>query len=268
MRIKKFNEINIKIPKEIIELSKVFKENSKKLYIVGGWPRDILMGLNPIDIDLATNSLPDETISFLSNKYKIELVGKEFGVIIVFLGKMKIEIASFRTDLEDLSGGRHPEIKLGVSIDDDVLRRDLTISALFYDIEKDEIVDLVGGIKDIENKVIRMVGDPKLRLEEDQLRSMRVFRFSTRYGFSIDKRTKEALIKNIDLSKISKERVWEEVKKAFKQSKNFNDYIRLLLEYNIFEEVLPKLKINPLVSNSKSLVIYLANLLKENSSKN
>ena len=268
MRIKKFNEFNIKVPKEIIELSKVFKENGKSLYIVGGWPRDILMGLKPIDIDLATDSLPDETISFLSGKYKIDLVGKAFGVIIVQLGQMKIEIASFRTDLEDLSGGRHPEVKLGVSIEDDVLRRDLTISALFYDIEKGEIVDLVGGIKDIENKVIRMVGDPKLRLEEDQLRAMRVFRFATRYGFTIDKRTKDALIKNIDLSKIAKERVWDEIKKAFKQAKNFSDYIRLLLEYKIFEEILPKLKINSLVSDSKSLVIYLTNLLRENFSKN
>jgi len=127
---------------------------------------------------------------------------------------------------------------------------------------------LVGGIKDIENKVIRMVGDPKLRLEEDQLRAMRVFRFATRYGFTIDKRTKDALLKNIDLSKIAKERVWDEIKKAFNQAKNFSDYIRLLLEYKIFEEILPKLKINSLVSDSQSLVIYLTNLLRENFSKN
>jgi len=194
----------MKIPNEIIELSKIFKENKKKLFIVGGYCRDILMNKSPLDIDLATDSLPDDTIKFLSPFYNIDLVGKAFGVIIVHLGKLKIEIASFRKDLEDDTGGRHHKVELGVSIEDDVLRRDITISSIFYDIENKKMVDIAGGKNDIKNKVIRMVGDPNIRLKEDPLRALRVLRFACRYSFSIDLDTKKALTK-ISLSNISQE---------------------------------------------------------------
>lgn len=264
MRIKHFNEFDMEIPSEIKELSDIFKKNGKKLYIVGGYCRDILMGKDPLDIDLATDSLPDESIRFLSTKYHIDNVGKAFGVIIVHLGKMKIEIASFRKDLEDSSGGRHPEIKLGVSIEDDVLRRDLTISSLFYDIEEGKIVDLVGGRNDIKNKIIRMVGDPKIRLQEDQLRSLRAIRFATRYGFSIDIKTKDAL-KNSDLSKISKERIWDEIDKGWNQSQNFTDYLNYITEFNMWGEVFPGANINTDFVKSSNFVVVIASLFKKES---
>ena len=121
------------VPKEIKELSDIFKENGKKLYIVGGWVRDHVMGRKPEDIDLTTDSLPDETLEFLGDKYSVDLVGKAFGVIILKVGGEDVEIASFRSDIGE---GRKPEVKLGVTIEDDVNRRDLTISSLFYDIEE------------------------------------------------------------------------------------------------------------------------------------
>lgn len=258
MKIKKYSEFRLKVPKEIRDLSDIFQKNGKRLYIVGGYCRDILMGLNPIDIDLSTDSLPDETISFLNGKYKVDLVGKAFGVIIVSLGSMKIEIASFRSDV---SIGRHPDVKLGVSIEDDVKRRDITISSLFFDIQKNRIVDLVGGIKDIEQRIIRMVGNPKERLEEDQLRSLRCIRFACRYDFSFDRTTKEDLKRYSNLSSISQERIWEEFKKAFEQSKDFNRYLGYITEFNIWDQVFGS-NINTNLVKSKDFVVIVANLFK------
>ena len=265
MNIKKYNEF-IDLPKEIEQLADIFTKNGKKLYVVGGWIRDKLMGLDPLDIDLSTDSLPDETISFLRGKYRIDFVGKAFGVIIVHLGDMKIEIASFR---KDISIGRHPEIKLGVSIEDDVKRRDLTISAIFYDIKEGKIVDLVGGVNDIKNRIIRMVGNPTDRLNEDQLRSLRVIRFACRYDFTIDENTFISLKQNTDLSKISKERVWEEIYKSYKQcGDRFVNYLNYFTKLDIWNQVFPNMEINTSIIECSSLDIYLANLFKLNNVNN
>lgn len=262
MKIKNYTEFNMKIPNEIIELSKIFKKNKKKLFIVGGYCRDILMNKSPLDIDLATDSLPDDTIKFLSPFYNIDLVGKAFGVIIVHLGKLKIEIASFRKDLEDDTGGRHHKVELGVSIEDDVLRRDITISSIFYDIENKKMVDITGGKNDIKNKVIRMVGDPNIRLKEDPLRALRVLRFACRYSFSINLDTKKALTK-ISLSTISQERIWEEFEKAFEQAIDFNTYLKYLDEYNMWDEMFPGSDINKNFIKSKNFIIVVTSLFKK-----
>lgn len=270
MKISRFNQyilesvINKKlpVPKDILELSKIFKQNGKKLYIVGGWVRDHLMGRSPEDIDLATDSLPDETLEFLSDKYSVDLVGKAFGVIILKVGGEDVEIASFRKD----GSGRHPEVELGVTIEDDVKRRDLTISALFYDIDEEKIVDLVGGVDDINNKVIRMVGDPLDRINEDQLRVLRVARFASRYNFDIDDKTSIAIQKNSDLSKISKERIVEEFLKAFKKNPSFKLFLDIITKFNIWNQIFDNLKINTNVIETNDIVLYLANLLRLNDS--
>lgn len=259
MKIKKFNDFKIKVPIEVKELSDIFIKNGKRLYIVGGYVRDTLMGLDPLDIDLTTDSLPDETITFLKGKYHIDLVGKAFGVIIVHLGNMKIEIASFRTD-ETM--GRHPIVKLGASIEEDCARRDLTISALFYDIEEGKIVDLVGGIDDIKNKVIRMVGNPKDRIEEDQLRVLRVARFSARYDFTIDSNTSNVIKSSVNLSEISRERIFEEINKAYKQSIDFSKYLELFTKLGLWEEIFPGFKLNKKIEHTKFLETYIANIFK------
>jgi tRNA nucleotidyltransferase/poly(A) polymerase len=261
----KENIINKKlpVPNEIKELSNIFKENGKKLYIVGGWVRDYLMGKTPEDIDLTTDSLPDETLEFLGGKYSVDLVGKAFGVIILRIGDQDIEIASFRED----SSGRKPDVKLGVTIEEDVKRRDLTISALFYDIDKEEIVDLVGGIDDINNRVIRMVGDPLDRINEDQLRVLRLIRFASRYNFDIDPKTAESVSKNVDLSGISKERIVEEFLKSYKKGSGFKRFLDTITKFDIWDQIFGDLKINREVEETDDLVLYLSNLLKFNDPK-
>ena len=271
MKISRFNQyisesvIDKKLPvsKEIRELSELFKQNGKRLYIVGGWVRDHLMGKSPHDIDLATDSLPDDTLEFLGDKYSVDLVGKAFGVIILKVGGEDVEIASFRTD----GDGRKPEVTLGVTIEEDVSRRDLTISALFYDIENDNIVDLVGGINDINNKVIRMVGDPLDRINEDQLRVLRVARFASRYDFEIDDKTAKAIQKNSDLSKISKERIVEEFLKVFEKNPSLKPFLDIITKFGIWNQIFGDFKINTNVVETSSVSLYLSNLLKDNDSK-
>tara|TARA_B000000475_G_scaffold270250_1_gene265530 strand:+ start:260 stop:1393 length:1134 start_codon:yes stop_codon:yes gene_type:complete len=271
MKISRFNQyisesvIDKKLPvsKEIRELSELFKQNGKRLYIVGGWVRDHLMGKSPHDIDLATDSLPDDTLEFLGDKYSVDLVGKAFGVIILKVGGEDVEIASFRTD----GDGRKPEVTLGVTIEEDVSRRDLTISALFYDIENDKIVDLVGGINDINNKVIRMVGDPLDRINEDQLRVLRVARFASRYGFEIDDKTAKAIQKNSDLSEISKERIVEEFLKVFEKNPSLKPFLDIITKFGIWNQIFGDFKINTNVVETSSVSLYLSNLLKDNDSK-
>jgi poly(A) polymerase/tRNA nucleotidyltransferase (CCA-adding enzyme) len=271
MKISRFNQyisesvIDKKLPvsKEIRELSELFKQNGKRLYIVGGWVRDHLMGKSPHDIDLATDSLPDDTLEFLGDKYSVDLVGKAFGVIILKVGGEDVEIASFRVD----GTGRKPEVTLGVTIEEDVSRRDLTISALFYDIENDNIVDLVGGINDINNKVIRMVGDPLDRINEDQLRVLRVARFASRYDFEIDDKTAKAIQKNSDLSKISKERIVEEFLKVFEKNPSLKPFLDIITKFGIWNQIFGDFKVNTNVVETSSVSLYLSNLLKDNDSK-
>lgn len=268
------------IPQSVKELHEMFKQKGKQLLIVGGAIRDFLNNQKPKDFDLTTDAFPDEILSIIGDRWKTTVQGASFGVVVVYTEDEPkgMEIATMRSD--DYTGKlgitRNPDVVLGATIDKDAERRDITFNALYYDLDKQEIIDLIGGVEDMKQGITRMVGDPNLRIMEDGLRILRTIRFSCRYGFPIHEDTKLAIIKNKHiLSNITKERIWGtsgdntgEVFKAFNQAKNFSDYIRLLLEYKIFEEILPKLKINSLVSDSQSLVIYLTNLLRENFSKN
>ena len=259
------------IPQSVKDLQLLFKSKGKKLYVVGGAVRDFLTGDKPKDFDLATDALPDEVLEILGSKYKTNLQGKAFGVVVVFTDDQPegMEIATFR---EDVSKGRNPEVKLGVGIEDDVKRRDLTYNALFYDLDTKEIVDLVGGKVDLETNVTRMVGDPTERFDEDSLRILRAFRFASRYGHPLHKDTESAIekrkqLENIDpetgdMKRISQERVWEEIKKAWKQAKDYRNYLNFFTKFNMWSEVFPNSEINTDLVDSKDFVVVIANLFK------
>lgn len=265
------------IPQSVKELHKLFELNGKKLYVVGGAVRDFLSGDKPKDFDLATDALPDEVLSILGRKYRTNLQGKAFGVVVVYTEDEPagMEIATFR---EDVSKGRNPEVKLGVTIEDDVKRRDLTYNALFYDLGKREIVDLVGGISDWENKITRMVGDPLERIDEDSLRILRAFRFASRYGTPLSDDLVMAIksrkqLQNIDpetgqMKRISAERIWEEMKKAYKQAKSYKHYLEFFNEFDMWDEVFPGSKINTEIVDCEEFTSYITNLFKyEDTSK-
>ena len=236
--------------------------------------RDFLTGDKPKDFDLATDALPDEVLDIVDGKFRTNLQGKTFGVVVVFTDEVPegMEIATFR---EDLSKGRNPEVKLGVTIEDDVKRRDLTYNSLFYDLDTRQIVDLVGGKEDLQSGITRMVGNPIERFDEDSLRILRAFRFASRYEHPLHKDTESAIqkrkqLENInpetgEMKRISQERVWEEMKKAFKQAKNYNYYLNFFTKFQMWDEVFPGANINTNLVESKDFVVVIANLFKNES---
>ena len=259
------------IPQSVKDLHKLFKASGKKLYLVGGAVRDFLTGDKPKDFDLATDALPDEVLGIIDDKYRTNLQGKAFGVVVVFTKDQPegMEIATFR---EDTSKGRNPEVKLGVTIDQDVKRRDISFNGLFFDLDTNEIVDLVGGQQDLKDGITRMIGDPNERFEEDSLRILRAFRFASRYEHPLHKDTEAAIAKrnqleNVDpesgeMKRISQERVWEEMKKAWKQAKDYNYYLAFFTKFDMWSQVFPGVEINTNQVDSKDFVVVFTNLFK------
>jgi hypothetical protein len=167
--------------------------------------------------------------------------------------------------------GRNPDVIFS-TIEKDVERRDIPYNALFYDLDKREIVDLVGGVEDLRTKTTKFVGDPSMRIKEDPLRILRLLRFNCRYQFSIDVKTANAIKENKSRLKIiSKERIWAfsgdntgEFMKAWKQAKNFSEYLELYNQFDLWEDIFPGIKVNTEIKDSKYLEVYLANILKDN----
>ncbi|MBQ5810507.1 MAG: hypothetical protein IIW23_02885, partial [Clostridia bacterium] len=154
-------------------------------YCVGGAVRDLLMGKVPTDYDITTNALPQDVINIFP---KTVATGIKHGTITVLLDKETIEITTYRTDGEYVDN-RHPEkVQFVAGIGEDLSRRDFTVNAIAYSPYRG-ILDLLGGRKDIKNKIIKCVGQPEKRFNEDALRIMRCFRFASTLGFSIEKHT-------------------------------------------------------------------------------
>ena len=185
-------------------------------YAVGGAVRDSLLGLEPSDWDVTTSALPEQTLEVFEN-FRTIPTGIKHGTITVLFengGKMSpIEITTFRIDGE-YRDSRHPEtVMFSDKICDDLSRRDFTVNAMAYS-EKCGIVDAFGGRDDLENRIIRAVGDPEKRFSEDALRILRAFRFSAQLGFEIEENTLAGASKCAHLLKnIARERVGVEIKK-------------------------------------------------------
>jgi poly(A) polymerase len=259
---------DITIPDDILKIKDVFKKNGYKLYVVGGAVRDALLGKTPKDFDLATDAVPDDVERILNKaKYRTLPTGKQFGVINVFTDKDEYEIATFREDVG--TDGRRPDSVSFTNIEGDVKRRDLTINALFYDIDTREVVDLVGGIQDLKNGVVRTVGDPSDRFNEDRLRILRAIRFAGRFGSELDPATDAALKKDASLDKISGERIRDEFIKGLQSAKSQRQYLQMIQKYGLFDWVFRGLKVDESVishlrANHDDYIVLLARLLKGN----
>jgi len=266
----------IPLPNYIIEISNDYIKAGKDIFLVGGAVRDFIQGIKPKDWDLVTNALPDESKKILKGFRVSDEQGKNFGVLRVYTKDEPegYEIASYR---RDISGGRDTKgddqkVEMGgdVTIEDDCMRRDLSINALFYDIKNKKIVDLVGGVDDIKNGVVRAVGDASQRFIEDRLRILRIFRFASRMNGKIDEETSKAILKDNRLKgvgpkdDVSQERVWEEMKKAWGHAKDYNYYLSFFTKFNMWDQVFPGVEINTKLVESKDLVIVFANLFLGN----
>ena len=181
-------------------------------YFAGGCVRDLLSQKAPKDIDIATDARPETVQKIFPRTYA---VGAHFGVIVVLENSFQFEVATFRSDGVYLDGRRPVEVHFATA-EEDAARRDFTINGMFFDPEKEEVIDFVGGREDLERKLIRAIGDPAQRFAEDRLRLLRAIRFATVLGFEIDAATWDAVVASAaSISQISAERIREELVKIF-----------------------------------------------------
>ncbi len=200
--------------KEVLEVCKKLTSSGFIAWFAGGCVRDAILGVQAKDFDIATNATPEEIQKIFPNSLDI---GKQFGIIMVPFqgssGGFQVEVATFRKDGE-YKDGRRPEAVTFTSPEEDAKRRDFTINALFYDPLSHILYDFVEGKKDISLKIIRAVGDPNLRFEEDKLRMLRAVRFSAQLDFEIEPTTLKAIQKKRqEVSVVSKERIYQELTK-------------------------------------------------------
>lgn len=202
----------------------------------GGCVRDALRGEEPKDFDLATSARPDEILALFPGGNE---VGARFGVILVRESGHQFEIATFRSDGPYLDG-RHPESVTFTNAEEDAKRRDFSINGLFENPLTGEVLDHVGGRADLEAKVIRAIGDPKARFEEDSLRLLRAVRFAIRTGFKIDPATWEAMKVHASLlKKVSPERIRDEFDKIITHSARRRGF-ELLVDSGLMKHIVPE----------------------------
>lgn len=232
------------IPDIILDTAAVLVNNGYQAYLVGGCVRDIVCGKEPKDYDIATDALPERVLSlFPDSKYE-----NDFGTVLVKTGSEErtlkiIEVTTFRTETGYSDYRRPDTVVFAKTIEEDLSRRDFTMNALALPLEKNsEVVDPFGGVKDIEKKIIRTVGEPGDRFSEDALRLMRAIRFSTELGFKIEKKTQEAIKKHSPLlAKIAKERIRDEFERII-MTAHAADGIHELESSGLLEYVVPELR--------------------------
>ncbi|TQQ85716.1 CCA tRNA nucleotidyltransferase [Peptacetobacter hominis] len=198
------SDIKIDIPKDVEYIIEEFEKNGFEAFAVGGCIRDSILGRIPNDWDITTDAPPDKIASIFE---KTVDTGIEHGTVTVIIDRKCYEVTTYRIDGE-YSDGRHPDsVEFSKNIEDDLKRRDFTINAMAYNYKRG-LVDISGGIEDLNKGIIRCVGNPYKRFEEDALRMMRAIRFSAQLGFEIETDTKDAIKKlSSSIECISKERI-------------------------------------------------------------
>jgi len=263
-------EYDIPLPHDIYVLNNAFKKYNHELYIVGGSIRDALVGRKPKDWDLATDATPDQVDTILKQipiVKNIILTGKAFGVMVAITENDEYEIATFRADIGS-SDSRRPDSVRFTDIEQDALRRDLTINALYYDIDTHEIIDIVGGMDDIKNGKIRTVGNATQRFEEDRLRILRAIRFAGRFKTELSDDIKESLLNDNNLTGVSVERIRDEFIKGIKTAKDTVYLLNLYQEFDLYQFIFPQLNVSiTRAMNSNEYIPVIASLLFTNNTQ-
>jgi len=252
-----------------ISIVRTLRDHGHKAYLVGGCVRDLLLGREPADYDVTTDATPEEVMRIFPETYA---VGAQFGVVLVPLPKELdgerdvasnvssvkndggdepcyvsskanvVEVATFRSDL-GYSDGRHPDqVRFSKDPREDVERRDFTINGLLLDPLTDEVLDFVGGRKDLDAGIIRTIGDPEHRFAEDKLRMLRAVRFAARFNYVIEPATLRAIQKLASqIDRVSRERVRDELTKMLTERHARRAFL-LLDESRLLHEVLPEIE--------------------------
>ena len=216
----------------------LLESNGYDAYVVGGYLRDVLLDRKSHDIDICTDALPKEIMDVFKNEYKVIETGVKYGTVTVIIDHVPIEITTFRSEQDYVDGRRPQTIKFEKNIKQDLSRRDFTINAMAYN-DKDGLIDLFGGKKDLEDKIIRCVGNPRQRFQEDKLRMLRAVRFASTFKFRIEDDTLEAINEySRDINEISTERINVELSKMLLVQKP-SKAMMLLKNTGLLKNILP-----------------------------
>lgn len=228
------------IDKEAIKVLSRLHSAGHKAYLVGGGVRDLYLGKRPKDFDISTDARPGELRKIFRNS---RTIGRRFRLVqIFFSGNKIIEVSTFRCRSEyDIEGGESvlPANNTFGTVADDAFRRDLTINSLFFDIETESIIDYTGGVSDLDEKIIRMVGDPDRRIIRDPVRMLRAIRHAARSGFTVHDDTWKAILdhrEKLSLCPIS--RIRDEFLKDLRGGAS-SDWLQLALDSGLFYSIFP-----------------------------
>lgn len=276
-KIEKFN-----IPSEVSRVTETLKKEGFEAYLVGGCVRDLFMGRKPKDWDVTTNATPEDIIplfpkTFYENEYGTVAVVNEWddaeGPELSERETLKIvEITPYRVEGKYSDGRRPDSVKFSKNIEDDLKRRDFTINAIAYDAETGELIDLFGGVVDLNKALIKTVGDPNERFNEDGLRILRAVRLHVELGFIIDPDTEKAIIGNSSILKnISKERIRDEFTRII-MSPIPSDGLAILKKFGLLEYVIPELEegvgVEQNQAHSYDVWVHLLKTLQHSADKN
>ncbi|EJU9865142.1 polynucleotide adenylyltransferase PcnB [Vibrio vulnificus] len=213
-------------------------------YLVGGGVRDLLLGQSPKDFDIATNATPEQLKQLFRN---CRLIGRRFRLAHIMFGCEIIEVATFRGHHQDANSQISQQSKEGMllrdnvygTIDEDAERRDFTINAMYYNIADYSIHDYAGGVEDLEDRLVRLIGDPETRYREDPVRMLRAIRFAAKLDFDIEEDTAAPIEEMAYLLRdIPAARLYEESLKLLQSGHGLETY-HLMREYNLFQQMFP-----------------------------
>ena len=223
------------------EVSTSYQDAGFEIYLVGGAVRDGILGIETNDFDFTTNASPEDSLGLLKkNGYKTTEIGKAFGTIETTIEKCSIHITTYREDTYG-KDSRKPEVQTSNSLDTDLSRRDFTINALAYDMNKNEIIDPYSGLKDLSEGIIRTPDSPDISFSDDPLRMLRACRFISTHGFTPNNDVFEAITKNLErIEIVSTERIRDELTKLL-TGKNPSLGIKAFVESGLSQLIMPEL---------------------------
>lgn len=216
---------------------RTLRQSGYAAFLVGGCVRDMLLGIVPKDLDVATDATPPEVLQLFP---QAQPVGAHFGVILVPGNGTKVEVATFRSDHAYQDGRRPGRVEFETDPKRDVFRRDFTINAMLMDPDTKEVLDFVGGRQDLESGIIRAIGEPEQRFREDHLRMLRAIRFSARFNFAIEENTMRAMKSLAPLIRhVSAERVRDELTRMLTEG-GARRAFELLDDSGLLTQILPE----------------------------
>ncbi len=225
-------------PREVVRIARTLEKAGYETWCVGGAVRDALLGHQHLDWDLATAAHPPEVIRLFARTVP---VGIDFGTVgVLDRNGVMHEVTTYRRDVQ--TDGRHAVVEFGASLDEDLARRDYTINAIAFSPTLNKLHDPFSGGKDLENGIVRAVGDPSERMKEDRLRALRAFRFASRFDFEIESKTWESIVESAPhLTRLSPERVKQEIEKTMEQVRLPSRAFRLWRDSGALAVLIPAL---------------------------